>query len=117
MLFRRGGVSGVANVWVRLGAVEQLWQARYGLLILVKVVLLAVLGVFGWTHRAWASRARGQARGVHQSSERSATRFRRPHRTRMADELRGAVRTILTCIFMACAVAQEWHLIRCRVRT
>ncbi|MEO3876420.1 cytochrome c oxidase assembly protein [Nonomuraea sp. B12E4] len=44
-------VSGVAGAWVRLGEVTQLWTTGYGVLVLVKGVALAGLGVFGWTHR------------------------------------------------------------------
>lgn len=44
-------VSGVASAWVRLDAVAQLWQSRYGLLVLAKAVALVALGAFGWNHR------------------------------------------------------------------
>ncbi|MEU7749777.1 cytochrome c oxidase assembly protein [Nonomuraea sp. NPDC049158] len=44
-------VSGVASAWVRLDAVAQLWQTRYGLLILAKAAALVALGVFGQNHR------------------------------------------------------------------
>jgi putative copper resistance protein D len=43
--------SGVANAGVRLGAVEQLWQSRYGVLVLGKAVALLAVGVFGAVHR------------------------------------------------------------------
>jgi putative copper resistance protein D len=45
-------VSGTANAWVRLGAWQQLWQSRYGLLILGKVVALVLLAGIGAIHRA-----------------------------------------------------------------
>ncbi len=45
------GVSGVANAWVRLGSVEQVWNTRYGWLVIGKVVALAALGTFGYRHR------------------------------------------------------------------
>ncbi|MFC4590780.1 bifunctional copper resistance protein CopD/cytochrome c oxidase assembly protein [Sphaerisporangium corydalis] len=45
------GVSGVVNAWIRLGAPAQVWQSRYGLLVLGKLAALVVLGWFGWRHR------------------------------------------------------------------
>jgi putative copper resistance protein D len=44
-------VSGLANAAVRLGAVDQLWQSRYGWLVLGKLAALAVLGLIGAAHR------------------------------------------------------------------
>lgn len=49
--FAAVGVSGALNAWVRLGSIPLLWQSRYGLLVLAKLVALAVLGTFGWRHR------------------------------------------------------------------
>ncbi|MEO3889374.1 cytochrome c oxidase assembly protein [Nonomuraea sp. B5E05] len=43
--------SGLAGGWVRLGTPSDLWQSTYGLLLLGKVAVLAVLGWFGWNHR------------------------------------------------------------------
>ena len=51
MVLRRDRLSGLVNAWVRLGAVDQLWSSRYGLLVLGKVTALVALGVFGWWHR------------------------------------------------------------------
>ncbi|GIJ72941.1 cytochrome c oxidase assembly protein [Virgisporangium ochraceum] len=45
-------VSGLANAAVRLGAVDQLWQSRYGLLVVVKTAALVVVGLVGAVHRA-----------------------------------------------------------------
>ncbi|MFG1651508.1 cytochrome c oxidase assembly protein [Micromonospora sp. NPDC049275] len=45
-------VSGLANAAVRLGSVEQLWQARYGWLVLGKLAALVILGSLGAIHRA-----------------------------------------------------------------
>ncbi|WP_248959896.1 cytochrome c oxidase assembly protein [Sphaerisporangium perillae] len=45
------GASGLVNAWIRLGGPTQLWETRYGLLILAKLAALALLGGFGWTHR------------------------------------------------------------------
>ncbi|MFC3502453.1 cytochrome c oxidase assembly protein [Micromonospora krabiensis] len=45
-------VSGLANAAVRLGAIEQLWQSRYGWLVCAKLVALMVLGVVGAAHRS-----------------------------------------------------------------
>ncbi|MFC8848033.1 MULTISPECIES: cytochrome c oxidase assembly protein [unclassified Micromonospora] len=44
-------VSGLANAAVRLGAVDQLWQSRYGAVVLAKLAALAVLGLLGAAHR------------------------------------------------------------------
>ncbi|MEU4338008.1 cytochrome c oxidase assembly protein [Micromonospora lupini] len=45
-------VSGLANAAVRLGAVNQLWQSRYGWLVLGKLAALLLLGVLGAVHRS-----------------------------------------------------------------
>ncbi|MEV7965934.1 cytochrome c oxidase assembly protein [Sphaerisporangium sp. NPDC088356] len=45
------GVSGVVNAWIRLGSPDQVWQSRYGLLVLGKLLALVVLGWFGLRHR------------------------------------------------------------------
>jgi cytochrome c oxidase assembly factor CtaG/putative copper export protein len=45
------GVSGMVNAWIRLGSPSQVWQSRYGLLVLGKLVALVALGWFGWRHR------------------------------------------------------------------
>ncbi|MFY1692894.1 cytochrome c oxidase assembly protein [Plantactinospora sp. WMMB782] len=44
-------VSGLTNAWVRLGAFDQLWQSRYGWLILGKLAALLLLGALGAAHR------------------------------------------------------------------
>ncbi|MFI5915101.1 cytochrome c oxidase assembly protein [Dactylosporangium sp. NPDC051541] len=44
-------VSGVANAAVRLGALDQVWHSRYGLLVLGKVAALLAAGGFGAVHR------------------------------------------------------------------
>ncbi|WP_195900076.1 cytochrome c oxidase assembly protein [Nonomuraea cypriaca] len=43
--------SGLAGAWVRLSSPSDLWQSRYGLLLLAKVAALAILAWFGWNHR------------------------------------------------------------------
>ncbi|MFB9251090.1 cytochrome c oxidase assembly protein [Sphaerisporangium melleum] len=45
------GASGLVNAWIRLGGVAEVWQTRYGLLVLAKLAALCVLGWFGWRHR------------------------------------------------------------------
>ncbi|MEU8266127.1 cytochrome c oxidase assembly protein [Sphaerisporangium sp. NPDC049002] len=45
------GVSGLVNAWIRLGSPAQLWESRYGLLVLGKLIALVVLGWFGLRHR------------------------------------------------------------------
>ncbi|WP_432993787.1 cytochrome c oxidase assembly protein [Dactylosporangium sp. CA-233914] len=44
-------LSGVANAAVRLGAVGELWQSRYGLLVLGKAAALLAAGAIGLRHR------------------------------------------------------------------
>ena len=46
-------VSGVANAVVRLGTWEALYTTPYGMLVLVKVALLILLGVFGLWQRGF----------------------------------------------------------------
>ncbi len=45
------GASGAANAVVRLPRWSDLWGSGYGRLVLLKVLLFAVLGAFGWWHR------------------------------------------------------------------
>ncbi|MFG2043618.1 cytochrome c oxidase assembly protein [Dactylosporangium sp. NPDC048998] len=47
-------LSGLANAVVRLGAVEELWHSRYGLLVLGKTAALVSAGILGAVHRARA---------------------------------------------------------------
>ncbi|WP_433437121.1 cytochrome c oxidase assembly protein [Nonomuraea sp. CA-141351] len=49
--FAAVAVSGVASAWVRLSAPSDLWQSGYGLLLMAKVAVLVILGLFGWNHR------------------------------------------------------------------
>ncbi|WP_281276126.1 copper resistance D family protein [Xylanimonas allomyrinae] len=44
------GFSGVVSAWIRVGNLGDL-GSRYGLLLVVKAVLLAGLGALGWAHR------------------------------------------------------------------
>jgi cytochrome c oxidase assembly factor CtaG/putative copper export protein len=45
------GLSGLANAWVRLGAVDRLWTTTYGLLVLGKLAALVLVGACGAVHR------------------------------------------------------------------
>ncbi|MCF0095644.1 cytochrome c oxidase assembly protein [Micromonospora sp. MH99] len=45
-------VSGLANAAVRLGTIEELWQSRYGWLILGKLAAVLILGALGAVHRS-----------------------------------------------------------------
>ena len=47
-------VSGAASALARLYSFEALFGTEYGLIIVVKIVLFGVLGVFGYAHRKWA---------------------------------------------------------------
>ncbi|KOX24318.1 copper resistance protein CopD [Nocardiopsis sp. NRRL B-16309] len=49
-------VSGAASAVARLAAPADLIATEYGLIILVKVVLFAILGAFGYLHREYALR-------------------------------------------------------------
>jgi cytochrome c oxidase assembly factor CtaG/putative copper export protein len=44
-------LSGLTNAAIRLGRLPALWEDRYGLLVIGKVVLLVALGAFGYRHR------------------------------------------------------------------
>ncbi|MEQ4724022.1 cytochrome c oxidase assembly protein [Nonomuraea sp. B19D2] len=44
-------VSGLAAAWVRLNTISDLWQSAYGGFLLAKTAALAILAVFGSTHR------------------------------------------------------------------
>lgn len=48
--FAAVAVSGVVNAWIRIGGLDGL-STDYGVLILTKVVLIVVLGGFGYVHR------------------------------------------------------------------
>ncbi|WP_304453963.1 cytochrome c oxidase assembly protein [Nocardiopsis sp. YSL2] len=54
-------VSGAASALARLASVTDLVATEYGLIIIVKVVLFAVLGAFGYLHREHALRRIGDA--------------------------------------------------------
>lgn len=45
------GVSGVANAYIRIPHLNQLWSTGYGQLILGKTIAFVALGAFGWWHR------------------------------------------------------------------
>jgi putative copper export protein len=50
------GISGLVNAAIRLGsfpaALPELWQSRYGWLLLGKLAAFVALGWFGWRHRS-----------------------------------------------------------------
>ncbi|MFV2143807.1 cytochrome c oxidase assembly protein [Isoptericola sp. G70] len=46
------GVSGVANAWIRMESLDDL-TTGYGVLLVVKILLTAALGVLGLMHRTW----------------------------------------------------------------
>ncbi len=43
--------SGVANAWIRIGSVADVFTTRYGQLVLAKATALLALGVLGYRHR------------------------------------------------------------------
>jgi putative copper resistance protein D len=45
------GVSGVANAWVRLDGLGNLFSTRYGAVLLLKIFAFVALGMLGWAHR------------------------------------------------------------------
>ncbi|MBR8740673.1 cytochrome c oxidase assembly protein [Nocardiopsis sp. MG754419] len=47
-------ISGAASGLARLYSLEDLFGTDYGRLMIAKIVLFAVLGVFGYAHRRWA---------------------------------------------------------------
>ncbi|GAA3579456.1 cytochrome c oxidase assembly protein [Nonomuraea rosea] len=69
--FAAVAVSGLAGAWARLNTPADLYQSRYGQLLLAKVAVLAVLGWFGWTHRR-RTVARAQERSVRHTFARLA---------------------------------------------
>ncbi|MEU6789479.1 cytochrome c oxidase assembly protein [Nonomuraea angiospora] len=50
--FAAVAVSGMVGAWVRLSVVSDLWRTEYGQFLLAKTAALALLGLFGWTHRS-----------------------------------------------------------------
>ncbi|WP_344861967.1 cytochrome c oxidase assembly protein [Planomonospora alba] len=50
--FAGAGLSGVFSVIARLTSVSEVFTSAYGLILLAKVALFAVLGVIGWWHRS-----------------------------------------------------------------
>lgn len=46
-------VSGAASALARLESIDHLFGTEYGLIIVAKIVLFGVLGVFGYAHRKW----------------------------------------------------------------
>lgn len=50
--FAAVGISGVVNAWIRMASVGDL-LTDYGLLMLVKVLLMVALGACGFAHRMW----------------------------------------------------------------
>ena len=49
--------SGTTVAWLNLGALSELWESRYGLLLMCKATALTILGTFGWWHRRRTIRA------------------------------------------------------------
>ncbi|MGW5875589.1 cytochrome c oxidase assembly protein [Nocardiopsis terrae] len=53
-------VSGAASALARLYSLDDLFGTEYGLIIVVKIVLFGILGVFGYAHRRWVVARIGQ---------------------------------------------------------
>ena len=47
-------ISGIANAWIRLTYLSDLWTTGYGRLVVLKAVALIALGAFGYAQRARA---------------------------------------------------------------
>ncbi|QNK80500.1 cytochrome c oxidase assembly protein [Nakamurella sp. PAMC28650] len=45
------GISGIANAWIRLTYISDLWTTSYGRLVAVKFLALVTLGIIGFAHR------------------------------------------------------------------
>lgn len=45
------GLSGVASAWIRIGTIQNLFATGYGQVVALKILVLIVLGVFGFTYR------------------------------------------------------------------
>ncbi|MET3804246.1 putative copper resistance protein D [Nakamurella sp. UYEF19] len=45
------GISGIANAWIRLTYLSDLWTTAYGRLVVVKAIALITLGAIGYAHR------------------------------------------------------------------
>ncbi len=45
------GISGIANAWIRLTYISDLWSTAYGRLVVLKAVALITLGLIGYAHR------------------------------------------------------------------
>lgn len=72
-------VSGVVSAMIRLGSWGAL-SSRYGLLIIVKVVLFVVLGGFGFSHRRWVVSRLGALADGARATVSARTRSREAHR-------------------------------------
>ena len=44
-------ISGVINAWIRIGTLSELFETRYGGLVLFKTAALITLGILGYLHR------------------------------------------------------------------
>jgi cytochrome c oxidase assembly factor CtaG/putative copper export protein len=56
------GISGIANTWIRLTYVSDLWTTGYGRLVAVKFLCLVTLGIIGLVHRRHTLPAIAQGR-------------------------------------------------------
>ncbi len=57
-------ISGIANAWIRISYLSDLWTTAYGRLVVVKALALITLGIFGYAQRkrALPAIARGKRR-------------------------------------------------------
>ena len=46
--------SGLVGAWTRLGLDPEVWRSDYGVLMILKTILLAGLAALGWAHRSYS---------------------------------------------------------------
>lgn len=86
-------LTAIIALWIRLGAVSDLWTTDYGRIVLLKVALVGVLLGFGWHHWRKVVTAEWESQ--------TAPRFQR---TAAAELVVGAVVVAITAVLVATAL-------------